>query len=66
MEFTDERESSFETDNVSRWILTLAACMIVLGAVFAVLDWYGLLPRVPAATVAHDSTANSGHSKGHS
>jgi hypothetical protein len=66
MEFTDERESSLETDKVSRWILTLAACMIVLGTAFAVLDWYGLLPQLPAATVAHDPPLNSGpDSKGH-
>jgi hypothetical protein len=57
MEFIDERESSLETDKVSRWILTLAAGMIVLGTAFAVLDWYGLLPQLPAATGAH---ANGG------
>ena len=60
MDFTDERESSLEIDKVSRWILTLAAGMVVLGAAFAVLDWYGILPQLPAATVAHDPTANSG------
>lgn len=53
MEFTDERESSRATDKVSRWIMTLAVGMIVLGTAFAVLDWYDLLPPVPAATIAH-------------
>jgi hypothetical protein len=63
MEFTEERENSLEIDEVSRWILTLAAGMIVLGAAFAALDWYGLFPTT---AVAHGSTANSGpDSKGH-
>ena len=53
MEFTAERESSLEADKVSRWILTLAVGMIVLGTAFAVLDWYDLLPPVPTATVWH-------------
>jgi hypothetical protein len=61
-----ERENSLEIDKVSRWILTLAAGMVVLGAAFAVLDWYGLLPQLPAATFAHDPPSNSGpDSKGH-
>jgi hypothetical protein len=61
-----ERENGLEIDKVSRWILTLAAGMVVLGAAFAVLDWYGLLPQLPAATVAHDPRSNSGpESKGH-
>jgi hypothetical protein len=38
-----------ETDYVSGWILSLAIGMIVLGTVFAVLDWCDLLPRLPAA-----------------
>ena len=43
-----------ETDYVSGWILSLAIGMIVLGTVFAVLDWCDLLPPLPAATpVAH-------------
>ena len=51
---------------VSRFIRALAFGMIVLGAAFAVLDWYGLLPQLPAATVAHDPSLNSGpESKGH-
>ena len=59
-----ERENSLEIDKISRWILTLAAGMVVLGV--AVLDWYGLLPQLPAATVAHDPRSNSGpESKGH-
>jgi hypothetical protein len=61
-----ERENSLEIDKISRWILTLAAGMVVLGAAFAVLDWYGLLPQLPAAMVAHDPPSNSGpDSKGH-
>jgi hypothetical protein len=53
MEFTDERESNLETDNVSRWILTLAVGMILLGTAFAALDELDLLPQ-PEATAAHD------------
>jgi hypothetical protein len=34
-----------EIDYVSAWILRLAIGMMVLGAVFAVLDWYELLPQ---------------------
>jgi hypothetical protein len=41
-----------ETDYVSGWILSLAIGMIVLGTVFAVLDWCDLLPALPAAAVA--------------
>jgi hypothetical protein len=37
-----------EMDYVSRWILSLAIGMIVLGTVFAVLDWCDLLPHVAA------------------
>jgi hypothetical protein len=57
MQFTGQREISLdqdETDSVTTWILTLAVAMIVLGTVFAVLDWCDLLPPLPAATaVAH-------------
>ena len=56
MEFTDERDIGIErgeTDYVSAWILALAVGMIVLGTVFAVLDWCDLLPPLPAAAVAH-------------
>jgi hypothetical protein len=64
-----ERDIGFEragTDYVSRCIRLLAVGMIVLGVVFGVLDEYGLLPQLPAATVAHDSTANGGTGiKGH-
>jgi len=43
-----------ETDYVSAWILALAVGMIVLGTMFAVLDWCDLLPPLPAAAaVAH-------------
>jgi hypothetical protein len=42
-----------EIDNVSAWILRLAVGMMVLGAVFAVLDRCHLLPQPPAAAVAH-------------
>jgi hypothetical protein len=38
-----------ETDYVSGWLLTLAIGMIVLGTVFAVLDWCDLLPSLPGA-----------------
>jgi hypothetical protein len=38
-----------ETDYVSGWILALAIGMIVVGTVFAVLDWCDLLPSLPAA-----------------
>jgi hypothetical protein len=45
---TDKRDIGLdEFDHVSAWILRLAVGMIVLGSVFAVLDWYHLLP--PAA-----------------
>jgi hypothetical protein len=55
-----------ESDRVSSFLRMLAIGMMVLGAVFAVLDRYQVLPQLPAATVAHDSTANSGPgSKGH-
>jgi hypothetical protein len=57
MEFTDERDIGIERDEmdyVSRWILSLAIGMIVLGTAFAVLDWCDLLPPLPtAAAVAH-------------
>jgi hypothetical protein len=57
MQFTGQREIKFdqdETDSLTNWILGLAIGMIVLGTVFAVLDWCDLLP---AAAVAHaDST----------
>ena len=62
MEFIDECENGLETDNVSRWILTLAAGMIVLGTAFAVLDWFGLLPQVPAAAVVAASGYDAGRS----
>jgi hypothetical protein len=38
-----------ETDYVSGWILSLAIGMIVLGTLFAVLDWCDLLPALPGA-----------------
>jgi hypothetical protein len=57
MEFIDERENGLETDKVSRWILTLAVGMIVLGTAFAVLDWCGLLPPLPAAADSHSTHA---------
>ena len=54
MGFTDQSDSGIdEIDYVSAWILRLAIGMMVLGAVFATLDWYHLLPELPAApTVA--------------
>jgi hypothetical protein len=54
MGFSDESDIGLdEIDYVSAWILRLAIGMIVVGAVFATLDWYHLLPSLPAAaTVA--------------
>jgi hypothetical protein len=51
----DEREVGLdrtETDYVSRWIRMLAIGMMVLGAVFAVLDGCELLPLPGPVTVA--------------
>jgi hypothetical protein len=46
MGFTDESDIGLdEIDYVSAWILRLAIGMMVLGVVFAVLDWYELLPQ---------------------
>jgi hypothetical protein len=54
----DQREIGLdEMDHVSAWILRLAVGMMVLGAVFATLDWYELLPPSPASQVSH-VTAN--------
>jgi hypothetical protein len=55
MEFTNERDIELdkaETDYVTAWIRTLAIGMIVLFVVFALFDWYHLLPPLPAAIVA--------------
>jgi hypothetical protein len=50
----DQREIGLdEMDHVSAWILRLAVGMMVLGAVFATLDWYELLPPSPASQVSH-------------
>jgi hypothetical protein len=38
-----------QTDSVTTWIRMLVIGMMVLGAVFATLDWYEFLPRLPAA-----------------
>jgi hypothetical protein len=38
-----------QTDSVTTWIRLLVIGMMVLGAVFATLDWYEFLPRLPAA-----------------
>jgi hypothetical protein len=49
---TDKRDIDLgEFDHVSAWILRLAVGMIVLGSVFAVLDWYHLLPAPTGAAV---------------
>jgi hypothetical protein len=48
-----------ESDRVSSFLRMLAIGMMVLGAVFVVLDRYQLLPQLPAATVAHAPVANS-------
>ena len=54
MRFTDESGIGLdETDHVSAWILRLAVGMMVLGAVFATLDWYEFLPPSPATQVSH-------------
>jgi hypothetical protein len=48
MGFTDQRDSGLdEIDYVSAWILRLAIGMMVLGALFAVLDRYELFPHLP-------------------
>jgi hypothetical protein len=48
--FTDESGIGLdEMDHVSAWLLRLAIGMMVLGALFATLDWYQLLPPLPAA-----------------
>jgi hypothetical protein len=55
MEFTDERDIGLderETDYVTAWIRTLAIGMIVLFVVFALFDWYELLPPLPGAAAA--------------
>jgi hypothetical protein len=44
-------------DHVSRFIRALAIGMIVLGTVFAVLDWCDLLPQLPAAADASSTHA---------
>ena len=50
MRFTDKCDIGLdEIDYVSAWILRLAIGMMVLGAVFAALDWCHLLPPLPAA-----------------
>jgi hypothetical protein len=50
---TDRRNIGLdEFDPVSAWILRLAVGMIVVGSVFAMLDWYHLLPPTAAAVVA--------------
>ena len=38
-----------QTDSVTTWIRMLVIGMMVLGAVFATLDWYEFLPQLPAA-----------------
>ena len=56
MQLTGQRKISLDqddTDSVTTWILTLAIGMIVLGTVFAVLDWCDLLPPPPAAADSH-------------
>jgi len=47
-----------EMDYVSRWILRLAIGMIVLGTVFAVLDWCDFLPHVAAPSQLPHMTTN--------
>ena len=38
-----------QTDSVTTWIRMLVIGMMVLGAVFATLDWYEFLPQLLAA-----------------
>jgi hypothetical protein len=64
MEFANRKRFS-ERDRVSRFIHALAVGMMVLAVIFVVLDEYGLLPQLPPATVAHDSTANGGPGSRH-
>jgi hypothetical protein len=53
MRFTDRRDIDLdEIDHVSAWLLRLAVGMMVLGAVFAVLDRVHLLPPLPAVAMA--------------
>jgi hypothetical protein len=60
MKFTDKSEIGLdEIDHVSTWLLRLAIGMMVLGAVFVVLDRCNYLPQLPAAAVAHAPVANS-------
>jgi hypothetical protein len=55
MRFTDRRDSGLdEIDYVSAWILRLAIGLIVVGALFAVLDRYQLLPPLPIAAAVAD------------
>ena len=61
MQLTGQRKISLDqddTDSVTTWILTLAIGMIVLGTVFAVLDWCDLLPPLPAAADSHSTHAS--------
>ena len=56
MDYSDQRNVRLderETDRVSQWLLRVAISMIVLGTVFALLDWYDLLPLLPAAGIVH-------------
>ena len=48
MDYSDQLDER-ETDHVSRWLLRVAISMIVLGTVFALLDWCDLLPSLPGA-----------------
>jgi hypothetical protein len=50
MGFTDQRDIGLdEIDYVSAWLRRLAFGMMVLGVVFATLDWCDLLPHVAPA-----------------
>ena len=62
MDYSDQRNVRLderETDRVSQWLLRVAISMIVLGTVFALLDWYDLLPSVAAAEVVESLTSRS-------
>jgi hypothetical protein len=49
--FTDlrDRTDEREIDQVSKWLLTFALGLIVLGSIFAMLHWFNVLPPLPAS-----------------
>jgi hypothetical protein len=60
MGFTDRPDIDIdEIDHVSAWLMKLAIGMMVLGAVFATLDWFQLLPSTPPAAAQVHADTNS-------